>query len=45
MRLQELGWGSNVYKTVVGNLHGRPKRRWDDNIKMNFRERGCKGGR
>jgi hypothetical protein len=38
----------NVYKISVGKpggkrLLGRPRRRWKDNIKMNFREIGLEG--
>jgi hypothetical protein len=35
----------NMYKIVVGKSEGRPfgrpKRRWEENIKMNLREAGC----
>jgi hypothetical protein len=35
-----------VYRVVVGKLEGkrpleRPKRKWEDNIKMDFQEVGC----
>jgi hypothetical protein len=35
-----------VYRVLVGKLEGksplgRPRRRWDDNIKMDFQEVGC----
>jgi hypothetical protein len=34
------------YKTLVGKLErerpvGRPKPKWEDNIRMNLRETGC----
>jgi len=37
-------WG--VYRVLVGKPEGkrplgRPRRRWDDNIKMDLREVGC----
>ena len=37
-----------VYRVLVGKpegkrLLGRPRRRWDDNIKMNLQEVGCGG--
>jgi hypothetical protein len=35
-----------VYRVLVGNLGGkrplgRPRRRWEDNIEMDFQEVGC----
>ena len=38
-----------VYRVLVGKhegkrLLGRPRRRWKDNIKMEFREVGLEGG-
>jgi hypothetical protein len=38
----------NAYKTFVGKPEekrplGRPERRWEDNIKMDFREMDCGG--
>ena len=40
--------GRGVHKVLVGNLRereplGRPRRRWEDNIKMNLQQvgRGC----
>jgi hypothetical protein len=35
--------GRNVYRILVGNLKGkrplgRPRRRWEDNIRMDLRE-------
>jgi len=37
-----------VYRVLVGNPEGKrplgkPKRRWDDNIKMDVQEVGCGG--
>ena len=37
---------SNAYRLLVGKpeskrLLGRPRRRWEDNIKMDLREVGC----
>jgi hypothetical protein len=37
--------GRGVYRDLVGRLEGkrplgRPRRRWEDNIKMDFRETG-----
>ena len=39
----------NAYRVLVGKregkrLLGRPRRRWEDNIKMNLREVGCDPG-
>ena len=39
---------SGVYRVVVGKPEGkrplgRPRRRWEDNIKMNLQEVGCGG--
>ena len=43
-----MGEGKRVYRVLVGKLEGkrplgRPRRRWEDNIKMDFQEvgRGC----
>jgi hypothetical protein len=44
-----LGWGGGgVYRVLVGKpegkrLHGRPRRRWEDNIMMDLQEVGCGG--
>jgi hypothetical protein len=43
-----MGEGSGVYRVLVGRPEGkrqlvRPKRRWEDNIKMNLREIGIDG--
>ena len=39
----------NAYSVLVGKLEGkrpivRPRRRWEDNIKMDLREVGCDSG-
>ena len=39
----------NAYRVLVGKLEvkrplGRPRRRWEDNIKMDLREVGCDPG-
>jgi hypothetical protein len=43
-----MGEGRCVYRVLVGKPEGkrtlgRPKPRWEDNIKMNFQEVGCEG--
>jgi hypothetical protein len=43
-----MGEGRGVYKVFVGRPEGkrplgRPRRRWEDNIKMDLRERGIDG--
>jgi hypothetical protein len=43
-----MGEGRDVYRVLVGRPEGkrplgRPKRRWEDNIKMNLRELGTDG--
>jgi hypothetical protein len=40
--------GRNLYRVLVGKHEGkrplgRPRRRWEDNIKMDLRERGIDG--
>jgi hypothetical protein len=40
--------GEGVYRVLVGRPEGkrplgRPRRRWEDNIKMDLRERGIDG--
>jgi hypothetical protein len=40
--------GRGVYSVLVGKTEGkrplgRPRRRWEDNIKMNLQEEGCGG--
>jgi hypothetical protein len=32
-----------VRKPQEKKLHGRPRRRWEDNIKMNYKNIGIKG--
>jgi len=36
-------WGKRrgVYKVLVGKPLGRPRSRWEDNIKMDLQEVGC----
>jgi hypothetical protein len=41
-----MGEGRGVHRVLVGNLRerdhfGRPRRRWEDNIKMDLQEVGC----
>jgi 3-oxoacyl-ACP reductase-like protein len=43
-----MGQGRGVYRVLVGKPEemrplGRPRRRWEDNIKMDFQEVGCGG--
>jgi hypothetical protein len=43
-----MGEGRNVYRVLVGKLKGkrplgRPRRRWEDGIKMDLREIGWRG--
>jgi hypothetical protein len=43
-----VGEGRGVYRTLVGRPEGkrplgRPRRRWEDEIKMDFREIGIDG--
>jgi hypothetical protein len=43
-----MGEGRGVYRVLVGRPEGkrplgRPRRRWEDNIKMNLREIGIDG--
>jgi hypothetical protein len=43
-----IGEKRNAYRILVGKPEGkrpleRPRRRWEDNIKMDFRERGSGG--
>jgi hypothetical protein len=43
-----MGEGRGVYRVLVGRLEGkrplgRPRRRWEDNIKMDLREIGIDG--
>jgi hypothetical protein len=41
-----MGEGRGVYRVLVGKpegkrLLGRPRRRWEDNIRMDLQEVGC----
>jgi len=41
-----MGKSRGIYRVLVGKfkgkrLHGRPRRRWEDNIKMDLQEVGC----
>ena len=43
-----MGEGRSVYRVLVGKPEGkrplgRPRRRWEDNIKMDLQEVGCGG--
>jgi hypothetical protein len=43
-----MGEGRGVYRVLVGRSEGkrplgRPRRRWEDNIKMDLREKGIDG--
>ena len=43
-----MGEGRGVYRVLVGKTEGkrplvRPRRRWEDNIKMDLQEVGCGG--
>jgi len=43
-----MGEGRSVYRVLVGKPEGkrplgRPRRRWQDNIKLNIQEVGCGG--
>jgi hypothetical protein len=40
--------GADIYRVLVGKRErkiplGRPRRRWEDNIKMDFQKVGCRG--
>jgi hypothetical protein len=42
-----MGEMRNAYKILFGNLEGKrplakPRRRWEDNIRMYLKETGCK---
>jgi hypothetical protein len=46
--MARMGEGRGVYRVLVGRPEGkrplgRPRRRWEDNIKMDFRETGIDG--
>jgi hypothetical protein len=43
-----MGEGRGVYRVLIGKpegkrLLGRPRRRWEDNIKVDLQEVGCRG--
>jgi len=43
-----MGESGNVYRVLVGKPEGkrslgRPRHRWEDNIKMDLQEMGCEG--
>jgi hypothetical protein len=47
--VERMGVERNVYKVLVGKpegkrLLGRPRRRWEDGIRMDLREIGLGGG-
>jgi hypothetical protein len=47
-RVTRMGKGSGVYRVLVGRPEGkrqlgRPRRRWEDNIKLELREIGIDG--
>ena len=47
-QVARMGEGRNVHRVLVGKPErkrplGRPRRRWEDNIKMDLREVGCGG--
>jgi len=46
--IERIGTRRGVYRVLVGRSDGkkplgRPRRRWEDNIKMDLQEVGCKG--
>ena len=46
LKSRRLRWAGHAYRVLVGKPEGkrplgRPKRRWEDNIKMDLREVGC----
>ena len=46
--MARMGEGRGVHRVLVGKSEGkrpqgRPRRRWEDNIKMDLREVGCGG--
>ena len=45
---RRMGGMTGVYRVLVGKPegkrpYGRPRRRWEDNIKMDLQEVGCEG--
>jgi len=48
LHVVRMGRGGGVYRVLVGIPEGkrelgRPRRRWEDNIRMDLREVGCGG--
>ena len=48
-RVERMGERRGIYRVLVGKPEGkkplgRPRRRWEDNIKMDLLEVGCVGG-
>ena len=48
MACSTYGGARNVYRVLVGKLEGKrplgkPRRRWEDNIKMDIQEEKCEG--
>ena len=46
--MARMGQGRRVYRVLMGKPEGkrplgRPRRRWEDNIKMDLQEVGCGG--
>ena len=46
--MARMGEGRGVHRVLVGKPEGnrpwgRPRRRWEDNIKMDLQEVGCEG--
>ena len=46
--MSHVGEGRGVYRVLVGKSEGkrplgRPRRRWEDNVKMDLQEVGCGG--
>ena len=46
--MARMGEGRGVYRILVGKPEGkrplgRPRRRWEDNTKMDLQEAGCEG--
>ena len=46
VHVARMGEGRGIYRVLVGKTEGkrprgRPKRRWEDNIKMDLQEVGC----
>jgi hypothetical protein len=48
VHVARMGEGRGVYRVLLGKPEGkrplgRPRRRWEDNIKTNLQEEGCDG--